>query len=432
MNKEISNIHQVNHICVTLNQFKDYYLEHNYNENIFNSDCSLNASYNSNKKTGIIARVMEEHWDNYYNLNKDKVDKYRPNANKEILKIIDCYNKNLGCSVHESPNCHDYVFIGHTCKSRICSSCGYKYKSERVENILETAYNCKHRQIVFTIAKELRPLFFYPFESRINILFKAVELTLYSILNDKFKNTKTKGKRKYQSKIKYTPGFFLFLHTFGRDLKQNPHIHALIAEIKLDGDNYTAYKNWNYFNYDALSKRFQKILLDLLSKELGKDFSNFKRKYFINHKNGFYVYAEPKKFKSIKQCVEYVTRYCGRVAISENRVLNYDGKNVTFCYNDHIDESYHEITCTAFEFIEMLLRHLVPSNFKIIRYCGFYRKKHENHDKMIMLIDKSKHQIRRTFMKHRLSILKAFNIDPFSCPKCNTRMIYVCNILKGG
>lgn len=219
MNKEISNIHQVNHICVTLNQFKDYYLEHNYNENIFNSDCSLNASYNSNKKTGIIARVMEEHWDNYYNLNKDKVDKYRPNANKEILKIIDCYNKNLGCSVHESPNCHDYVFIGHTCKSRICSSCGYKYKSERVENILETAYNCKHRQIVFTIAKELRPLFFYPFESRINILFKAVELTLYSILNDKFKNTKTKGKRKYQSKIKYTPGFFLFLHTFGRDLK---------------------------------------------------------------------------------------------------------------------------------------------------------------------------------------------------------------------
>lgn len=27
---------------------------------------------------------------------------------------------------------------------------------------------------------------------------------------------------------------------------------------------------WNYFDYDALSKRFQKILLDLLSKRLDK------------------------------------------------------------------------------------------------------------------------------------------------------------------
>ena len=70
---------------------------------------------------------MEDHWENYYNLNKEKVNKYRTNANKEILKIINCYNKNLGCSIHECPNCHDYIFIGHTCKSRVCSSCGYKY-----------------------------------------------------------------------------------------------------------------------------------------------------------------------------------------------------------------------------------------------------------------------------------------------------------------
>ena len=66
------------------------------------------------------------------------------------------------------------------------------------------------------------------------------------------------------------------------------------------------------------------------------------------------------------------------------------------------------------------------------RYCGFYRKKHENHDKMVMLVDKAKHSIRKTFMKHRLSILKAFNTDPFSCPKCNIKMIYVCDILRGG
>lgn len=51
--------------------------------------------------------------------------------------------------------------------------------------------------------------------------------------------------------------------------------------------------------------------------------------------------------KNMKSGVEYVTRYCGRVAISENRILNYDGNNVTFCYNDHTDNSYHEVTVIA-------------------------------------------------------------------------------------
>lgn len=98
--------------------------------------------------------------------------------------------------------------------------------------------------------------------------------------------------------------------------------------------------------------------------------SNFKRlinKLYKKYKNGLYVYAEKKKFKNIKDGVEYITRYCGRVAISENRILNYDGTNVTFCYNSHIDNSYHKVTITAAQFITMLLRHLLPDNFKIIR-----------------------------------------------------------------
>lgn len=355
------NIHKVNHLCLSKENFISYIVSHDYNENMFNDDGTLNMNYNSFKKAGIIADIFDDHWNIFYDENQHIVDKYRPNANKEILKVIDCHNKNLGCSVYECPDCHEFVFVGHTCKSRMCSSCGYKYKSQRVENILEIAYNCPHRQIVFTTPEELRVFFFYPFEKRMNILFKAVKDTIYSILNDSYKTTKNIKKKKYSLKTKYTPGFFMFLHTFGRDLKWNHHIHVLIAEIKMGGD--LIYKKWNYFNYDALSLRFQKILLNLLSKELGKDFDKTKSQCFINHKKGFYVYAEPKKFKPFKDGVEYVTRYCERPAISENRIIDYDGKNVTFSYNDHKDESYHEVTCTAFEFIKIILRHFVPNNF---------------------------------------------------------------------
>ncbi len=414
---------------MTLDNFKEFYLPRIYDENMFLEDGSLNPHYNSFKKTGTIASILEDHWDIVYKENKDLIDLFRPNANSEFQKVIDCHNKNLGCSVYECPNCHDFIFVGHTCKSRACSSCGYKYKLKRVENILETAYKCPHRQIVFTIPKELRKFFFFPFEERISILFDAVNKTLYSILRDNYKYSKSKKrKKKYSSNILFTPGFFTFLHTFGRNLKWNPHIHVLIAEMKLGSDG--SIKKWDYFNFDALSKRFQKNLLDLLSKKIGSEFSSsLKRDLFLNYKNGFYVYAEKKKFNSLKEGIEYVTRYCGRCAISENRIKSYDGENVTFFYNAHEDESYHEVTVSAKDFIFMLLRHLIPTNFKIIRYYGFYRKKHKLHDKIILLIDKAKCFVRKQFLKHENSISLFFKREIYNCPHCNIRMEHVVEIM---
>ncbi len=232
--------------------------------------------------------------------------------------------------------------------------------------------------------------------------------------------------KRYISKIKYTPGFFAFLHTFGRDLKWNPHIHILIAEIKL-GDNNSC-KPWNFFDYDALSLRFQKILLKLLYKELGKSFYKLKSFLYKNYSKGFYVYVEPKKFKDLKSGVEYVTRYCGRVPISENRIINYDGSNVTFSYIDHKDNKYHEISLPASKFIMLLLRHLLPSQFKIIRYYGFYRKKHSIHNKMIPLIKTHLRSFRKKLLKYELSISMAFHRNPFNCPKCDTKMDFVLYI----
>ena len=403
--------------------FLDFYNSRTYNANCFNDDGSLNKNYNSFKSTGIIAQIFEDHWDSTYLANKQLIDKFRPNAPIEVQKIIDCYNKNLGCSLYECPTCHDIVFIGHTCKSRFCSSCGYKYKNQRVESVLQTAYNCNHRQIVFTIPKKLRKYFFFPFENRINILFQAVRNTIYSILNESFKKNKNGILKKYTSKVKYSPGFFAFLHTFGRDLKWNPHIHVLIAELKLGNNN--SCMDWKFFDYDALSKRFQNILLKLLSKELGNSFSKMKKFFYSYYPNGFYVYAEPKKFKDFQSGVEYVTRYCGRVPISENRIVNYDGNNVTFSYIDHNDNKYHEVSVGASQFILILLRHLLPSQFKIIRYYGFYRKKHSLHSKMIPLIKRHCCDFRKQLLKYQISISLAFNRDPYNCPKCNTKMNFV-------
>ena len=168
-----NNIIEIDKPCISEQEFIEFMLERDYNENMFNKDGTLNKNYSSSKVTGLISTILEDYSDEFFNKYGDQINKYRPNAYIEIKKVIDCHNKNLGCSLYQCPNCSDIVFIGHTCKSRLCTSCGYKYKNERVENILETAYSCNHRQIVFTIPKELRNIFYYPYEERIDILFEA-------------------------------------------------------------------------------------------------------------------------------------------------------------------------------------------------------------------------------------------------------------------
>ena len=126
---------------VSLSFFKEYILPNIYDENMFNSDGSLNPKYNSFKKTGTIAQIFDDHWQSVYFKHKDIIDLYRPNANYEINKVIDCYNNDLGFSIYECPECHDLVFIGNTCKSRLGSSCGYKYKMEGLKTFYKQLIN---------------------------------------------------------------------------------------------------------------------------------------------------------------------------------------------------------------------------------------------------------------------------------------------------
>lgn len=73
----------------------------------------------------------------------------------------------------------------------------------------------------------------------------------------------------------------------------------------------------------------------------------------------------------------------------------------------------------------ILLRHLLPTQFKIIRYYGFYRKKHSIHSKMIPLIKQHCRKFRKQLLKYEVSISLAFKRNPFNCPKCDTKMNFV-------
>lgn len=72
-----------------------------------------------------------------------------------------------------------------------------------------------------------------------------------------------------------------------------------------------------------------------------------------------------------------------------------------------------------------LLRHLLPSQFKIIRYYNFYSFKHSIHLKMVPLIKEHCRKVRKQLLKYELSISMSFHRNHFHCPKCGTKLDFV-------
>lgn len=354
-----------------------------------------------------IRDIFIEHWSNfceYANINNLNI---RDIVYFEVAKMMKCKTPQLGFSLYECPECHNTHIQFHTCKSKFCTSCGDKYSKDRVISIESKLYNCNHRHLVFTIHDALWNLFRED-RNRLNLLFEAVNITLSSWCKEKY------GKHGFKL------GFVLTLHTFGRDDKWNPHIHALIAELLVKNNNC---KRFDFFPYDMLRKRFQKVMLDLLEKNIGKQkFRQLKNKVYSTSKNGFYVRAKKNENLGTKQNVEYVLRYCGRPAFAASKILNIKGDYITFWYQRHEDNLFVVETIHIFEFIKRIIIHIPEYQFKTIRYYGFYSKKSKFHDKMIMLVHPKKTEFARKFNKWFLLSLKTFNDSPLICSKCKTVM----------
>lgn len=165
---------------------------------------------------------------------------------------------------------------------------------------------------MFTISDFLWD-FFRKNRQLLDLLFQAVSKTIISWFKDKYKSQN------------YIPGIIAVLHTYGRDMKWNPHIHTIVTEGSIG--NFNIFKKFDFISYDALRKRFQKIILDLLEKKINN--SNFKTlKNFIykNSNKGFYVYAEKKNNQSTLNMIEYAVIYSGKPAMAESRIIDYDGQ----------------------------------------------------------------------------------------------------------
>ncbi len=359
------------------------------------------------EQTYSIRDIFIDHWSDFCKYADDNNLIIRDIVYFEVAKMMKCKTPQLGFSLYECPECHNTHIQFHTCKSKFCTSCGNKYSKDRVISIESKLYNYNHRHLVFTIHDALRNLFRED-RSRLNLLFDAVNITISSWFKDRY------GKKRFK------PGFILVIHTFGRDDKWNPHIHALLAELGVSNNNC---KKIDFIPFNMLRKRFQKVLLDLLEKNIGKqNFRTLKNKVYSTSKYGFYVRAKKNENLGTKQNIEYVLRYCGRPAFAASKILKIEDEYITFWYQRHEDDLFVVETIHIFESIKRIIIHIPEYQFKTIRYYGFYSKKSKFHDKMIMLVHPKKIEFARKFNKWFLLSLKTFNDSPLICSKCKTVM----------
>ncbi|MCR5272033.1 MAG: transposase [Lachnospiraceae bacterium] len=187
---------------------------------------------------------------------------------------------------------------------------------------------------------------------------------------------------KMNKSANFTPGYILVLHTFGRSLQWNPHIHYLLSEGGI-GDN-GFWRNVHHFNYTYMRQAFRIALLNLMEERITDplkkaQFKKDKALSYKNQKDGFYIYAKPNLADS-KTVAKYIGRYLGRPVIALSRIDGYDKENdtVTFHYNRHEDDVLVTETLNAIDFI---------------------------------IINPSKHQFLKSFNRWRTSILTAFGYD---------------------
>lgn len=333
----------------------------------------------------------------------------RPAVIENVDKMIHCGDPSYGGAMYGCASCNTFRFVPFRCKSRFCPTCGNKYSIERTTAMSFKLIRVPHRHCVFTIDENLRH-FFLDNRSLLNCLFQAVRSCILRLFH---KDNKTQL---------FTPGFICVLHTFGRDLKWNPHIHCLISEGGI-GDS-GLWRKKDHFNYTFLRNAFQTALLNLLQQQLGPSFKKVKASCYHNHKNGFYVYAKPNKCHPDK-VIKYIRRYLGRPVIATKRIDHYDGEFVTFHYNRHEDNKYISETLPVLDFMARLIIHIPEKHFKMIRYYGIYARHRASDKKLHRAIPKEKHKILLSFNKWRECILLSFGYDPLQCPRCGKTMLFL-------
>jgi len=362
-------------------------------------------------------------------------------AQLRVMSAIErCRTAALGGHIEQCDQCQFQRIAYNSCRDRHCPKCQSLARAQWIEDRQAELLDTQYFHVVFSLPEEIAAIAYQNKEVVYDILFRATSETLRTIAAD-------------PKHLGAEIGFFAVLHSWGQNLIFHPHLHCVVpgGGLSPDGQRWIACRRRFFLPVRLLSCRFRRLFVESLEKAFDagqlqffsaleelRDRTAFRRLLGRVRSRKWVVYAK-KPFAGPQQVLDYVGRYTHRVAISNNRILNVEGGQVSFRYKDYHDGGQQKtLTLSADEFIRRFLLHVLPEGFHRIRYYGFlgnrYRKEKLQQCRhllgMILLQPGSSTEVAELDYRDRYQALTGSSL--WECPACHRgRMIVIAEIPPG-
>lgn len=357
------------------------------------------------------------HWDTFCEKYPDKI---RYAIHIAVAKFLSCRTILRGFKQYrcQNPICRHTKRICLSCKGRACSSCGKKATEIWIQKQQAILPATTWQHITFTMPRELWDFFWF----NRPLLNKISSLAAKAVLD-------------FSQQKNITPGLFTALHTFGRDLKRNVHVHLSVTAGGLTAKK----QEWMplYFPQKVLMQLWRYNVIMLFRQAFNQNQLNIPLtiQQQFNHIFTFQKFLDTLYKKTwIVFCaqtsndhhhnVNYLGKYVKRPPIAQSKLRHYSGQNITFRYLDHTSKSYKNLTLSSEAFIARFIQHIPDENFRMIRYYGFLanclRKKLLPLVHQYLGLTPIENIPQPTYAQ---LMKKDFGIDPFSCPLCGFQLI---------
>ena len=170
------------------------------------------------------------------------------------------------------------------------------------------------------------------------------------------------------------PGVLAVLHTWNQRLGSHPHAHCLVTGGGLGPDGFVHHRRF-LVPLKVLRPVFQGKLLSKLEALLAEGSVTVAR----DSAHDLLRDASRREWNidirrplgGPEQVVNYFARYTRKIAISDRRLVSYDGKTVVFRYRDRADGNRSKLAkLEAPTFCQRFLQHVLPKGFVRIRRYG--------------------------------------------------------------
>jgi hypothetical protein len=280
-----------------------------------------------------------------------------------VLSAIErCRTAALGGHLDVCRSCGQERPAYNSCRNRHCPKCQALAQEKWIAARTERLLPVRHFHVVFTLPSELRGLCRRLPRPLFDALFRAASEALLEL---------------GRTRLAATLGVTMVLHTWTRDLRFHPHVHAIVTAGGLREDEQWAASNGKYLFPVAvmgalLRGKMMAELHRLHAQGKLRGYDGFEDPEAFGRfmarlpRRPWLVYAK-RPFGRAEHVLRYLGRYTHRVAIANSRLVNVTSRSVTFQTRNGATA-----TLTPVEFLRRFLQHVLPDGFKKIRHYGLY------------------------------------------------------------